>query len=383
MGNDVKIGLVVGAVVLLVVAGYFGYKAAHPADSDTQTPQVSDKSDEQAASKVTLKSENGQVRSATPDRPVRPARRTPTDTRTPVPAPAAFASSRPAGRIVSSGKPPTDSTVKAVSSSTKAPAKAVVPPRIPANLPVVSKPVVARVAEVDTKETTARSPYTVKEGDSYWSIAQEVYGDGKYMNLIALANPKAKAKQLRAGQHLVIPPLPRTAERSSPVTANRTLPAGYSEYTVVEGEQGFWSVAKNVYGSGIHWPLIQKANRDVDSHKLQPGQKLLVPPLKSTGKDISAVVSTERPATTRTPKAGVVYTVKDGDTLWKIAERVYGDGKHMDLIAGANPGIDRDNLKPGQKINLPSGPRATADSLPPARRPAPVETASDGKPVFD
>lgn len=58
------------------------------------------------------------------------------------------------------------------------------------------------------------------------------------------------------------------------------------------------------------------------------------------------------------PKAvagGTTYTVKDGDALWRIADRTYGR-KNADrmvrAIKDANPGLG-DSLRPGQRITLP------------------------------
>lgn len=48
------------------------------------------------------------------------------------------------------------------------------------------------------------------------------------------------------------------------------------------------------------------------------------------------------------------YTVRAGDNLWAIAERVYGDGQALTLIRDANPAIgDGSNIFPGQTLTLP------------------------------
>lgn len=50
---------------------------------------------------------------------------------------------------------------------------------------------------------------------------------------------------------------------------------------------------------------------------------------------------------------GNTYTVKKGDTLWKIASTHYGDGKKWHEIADANPGLTPSALRVGQTITLP------------------------------
>ncbi len=49
------------------------------------------------------------------------------------------------------------------------------------------------------------------------------------------------------------------------------------------------------------------------------------------------------------------YTVQKGDTLWKIADKFYGDGKKWSLIADANTAVlgNPNHLKPGTVITIP------------------------------
>lgn len=47
------------------------------------------------------------------------------------------------------------------------------------------------------------------------------------------------------------------------------------------------------------------------------------------------------------------YTIRKGDTLWSIAQRVYGDGQKWKDISAANPSIDPKKLAIGQEITLP------------------------------
>lgn len=47
------------------------------------------------------------------------------------------------------------------------------------------------------------------------------------------------------------------------------------------------------------------------------------------------------------------YTVKRGDTLFRIAKARYGDGKRWKQIASANPGVSPSTLKAGQVLVIP------------------------------
>lgn len=50
---------------------------------------------------------------------------------------------------------------------------------------------------------------------------------------------------------------------------------------------------------------------------------------------------------------GSNYTVKKGDTLFRIAKEHYGDGKQWRRIAAANPGLTPTSLKVGQILVMP------------------------------
>ncbi|MBI1980959.1 MAG: sulfite exporter TauE/SafE family protein [Methylocystis sp.] len=64
------------------------------------------------------------------------------------------------------------------------------------------------------------------------------------------------------------------------------------------------------------------------------------------------------PATTHSPPdsaAVQTYTIRRGDTLRRIAKRLYGDERRWREIAAANPSLDPRKLREGQSVNLPAG----------------------------
>jgi 5'-nucleotidase len=65
----------------------------------------------------------------------------------------------------------------------------------------------ARKASYSTHGTSAAggTKYTIKKGDSLWSIAQAHYGNGNKWKLIANANPKLNPDKIQAGQTIVLP----------------------------------------------------------------------------------------------------------------------------------------------------------------------------------
>ncbi|WP_240666608.1 LysM peptidoglycan-binding domain-containing protein [Longirhabdus pacifica] len=62
----------------------------------------------------------------------------------------------------------------------------------------------------------------------------------------------------------------------------------------------------------------------------------------------------KRPSTKKTPKT---YIVVPGDSLWKIAHKMYRDGSKWQIIYNANRktiGEDPDKIFPGQKLVIPA-----------------------------
>ena len=66
------------------------------------------------------------------------------------------------------------------------------------------------------------------------------------------------------------------------------------------------------------------------------------------------VSDTPTPVIATTPAiSGNTYTVQKGDTLYKIARAKYGEASAVKKILAANPGLNGNSIKAGQKINLP------------------------------
>lgn len=83
-----------------------------------------------------------------------------------------------------------------------APAPAYQPSPMPAPQPVMydNQPGMA-----SSSGAIGGGSYTVKKGDTLYSIARQRYGDGKQWTKIASANPGLKPQSLRVGQSITLP----------------------------------------------------------------------------------------------------------------------------------------------------------------------------------
>lgn len=114
----------------------------------------------------------------------------------------------------------------------------------------------------------------------------------------------------------------------------KTEPAtSFTWYTVKKGDT-LWQIAKKQLGNPNRHKEIRTLN-GLKSDKLMIGQRLKIP-----GK------------VTPSTSAYVTYTVKKGDSLWKIAQEKLGAGHRYPDIVNAN-GLKSTQLSIGQKLKIP------------------------------
>ena len=167
----------------------------------------------------------------------------------------------------------------------------------------------ARSADVPA----APSLYEVKQGDSLYKIAAQIWGaKNACKNPLILAANKDKIKSagnLKVGMKLVIPPLPG-ATAATP-TSGPSTPTPRSRHDRSPSE-----VAGGTPGEGTLPPLIADGVTPTDVHV-----------------------------------AAKTYTIKSGDTIGRVA-KTYRTS--VDKILEMNKGVNPTRLKVGQKLTIPS-----------------------------
>ncbi len=223
---------------------------------------------------------------------------------------------------------------------------------------------------------------TVSDTGGFSGIAEDQYGSARYWPLIAEANPGVDSSRLREGMQLVLPPKP--VETSGPREVdNVDLQPGERIYVVTDQDGGgLWGIAQKMYnGEGKHWTLIAEANPGVDTTRLRPGMRLIIPPLPQPEFDRVETPDIDLEPGWRT------YTVTAADTggYWSVAKNVYGQGSLHYVIANANPDIESTQLREGMILVIPpkpavSSPPAGTNTVPDNYVPAEVPA---GRPRFD
>ncbi len=127
---------------------------------------------------------------------------------------------------------------------------------------------------------------------------------------------------------------------------NKNLP---KTYTVKEGDN-LWTISEKIYSSGYNWVDIARVNGLANPNLIYSGNRLIIPNVQAkiitTGK-VQNVISTGSAISTNT------YTVVQGDNLWEIAVRAYGDGFNWTKIAKVNNLANPNIIHSGNILKIP------------------------------
>lgn len=134
-----------------------------------------------------------------------------------------------------------------------------------------------------TAATTART-YTIRAGDSFYTIARDQLGDASLFKAIEQANPLVDPRRLRVGMEIKLPSAEEidAGTRGTPSDAgSATLSVGPNQHVVQAGET-LSDIAQQHYGKAHLWNDIHAANRDQlgnTPNRLRVGMVLTIPPL--------------------------------------------------------------------------------------------------------
>jgi nucleoid-associated protein YgaU len=126
-----------------------------------------------------------------------------------------------------------------------------------------------------------------------------------------------------------------------------------SAYTIKPGDD-LWSISEDVYNDGYKWVEIAKINNLENPGVIHVGNKLTLPKITAVPKVTPQ--PTDKPQTMITQNnsiTGTTYKIKEGDNLWDICVRAYGDGYKWVKIARVNNLENPDLIHPDNTLQLP------------------------------
>jgi nucleoid-associated protein YgaU len=128
-----------------------------------------------------------------------------------------------------------------------------------------------------------------------------------------------------------------------------------TNYIVKEGET-LWGIAEKTYKSGYNWVDIARANKLSNPDSLATGMKLVLPKAEqknATDEPEWTGINSNNNVSQVEKITGSKYTIKNGDTLWDISVRAYGDGYQWPKLHSANKLSNPDIILVGSSINIP------------------------------
>ncbi|NWF93684.1 MAG: LysM peptidoglycan-binding domain-containing protein [Syntrophaceae bacterium] len=185
--------------------------------------------------------------------------------------------------------------------------------------------------------------HVVKKGDTLSGIARLYRVNIEPMLEI---NRIKRTTRLSLGTNLLIP-IPMVQDRKPITTAKeadslKDLSSGYEEitYTIKKGDS-LWSIANQM---GVNIGALSRWNNLHPEKKLIPGDKLKI--------RVNRGQSSSKPPPGPTKEKEIIYVVKEGDTLWGIAQKYHvtiAEIRTWNRLQGT------DRIYPADKLRLKVG----------------------------
>ena len=121
--------------------------------------------------------------------------------------------------------------------------------------------------------------YTVKAGDSLWTISEAHYKTGYNWVDIRDANSLTNPDRIEVGQQLSVPDVkPRLPEGQISASETTMVKPKVEQYTVQSGDS-LWNIAVAQYNDGYRWVDIAKANKLANPDLIFAGNVFMLPTL--------------------------------------------------------------------------------------------------------
>ena len=197
--------------------------------------------------------------------------------------------------------------------------------------------------------------YTVRQGDTLWSIAEDTLGDGaRSPEILALneGQPQPGGGALTATNYPKVGwrlrlPADASLTRQAPVASHHPTATPTSVSVHVRPGDTLSEIAQQQLGTADLYPQLAKANHLTNPDDLDVGQTITIP------SSLIQQVDHEGPAagnsaTTRTVR------VQPGDTLMAIAQREMGNPALFSKLAQVNHIANPNDIVAGSSIVIPA-----------------------------
>ena len=176
--------------------------------------------------------------------------------------------------------------------------------------------------------------YTVQPGDTLKRISQDFYGRNDYYDEIAYLNNISDPNMIRAGDVIYLPNDYRELEfcgQDDKWVSNDIL------YYTFGPKDNLWNLADKFYGDGRYWKCLADYNGITNPKKIRDGKVIKIPPFAYLNMD-ALNYTFEGDSNTNNQSGPSIrsHTFVEGDTLWALASKYYGNGNYWEPLATYN-----------------------------------------------
>ncbi len=320
MRTDVKVGIALGAIVLIVAGAYYGANK----DPDIQLAGADDDVHEQ--NKRTLRDL------------LAPPPSTPTtsqdETRSIAASPTLDPEPRAPARVIDNrpSKAPSDPIAQVT--------------RRDPNLTRQASNESENLSSASSPTENANTEPAFPSVDTAPKIPEPIRGSANRRG------PPATSDRPRSSVQSPTPTRARRTSGNSPRTTPRRIPKPITRARthVVAPEDNFSTLAERYYGNQSYAGFLVQANPNVDPRQMKIGSRITIPPLNLDDVGAPARFEAREVGTRR-------YYVQQGDSLYAIADAKLGTGARWSEIYEMNKaviGADPSRLKVGVALTLPT-----------------------------
>jgi len=135
-----------------------------------------------------------------------------------------------------------------------------------------------------------------------------------------------------------------------PQKTGKIVKPAKAEYVVKAGDT-LWAIAEANYGSGYNFTDIASNNKLANADSIEVGQKLKLPGAEVKTATVGDITP-EAASISRADQSAKSHKVVEGDCLWNISMRYFGNGYEWPRLASVNKIPNPDLIYPDQVITL-------------------------------
>jgi nucleoid-associated protein YgaU len=132
------------------------------------------------------------------------------------------------------------------------------------------------------KQKAKPRTYIVQPGDTFWTVAEDLYGDGMLWEELWKANKKRFPRKdvLKEGATIIVPDIEKSGVKLPLASTSRGMAPNGTRHYVVQPGDCLGTISQDFYGTAKKWRMILEANNLEDETSLRAGMEIVIPPDK-------------------------------------------------------------------------------------------------------